>query len=52
MLTLYRKRKKKTNVKKLVKWQNKELKEYVKEKLNMGWSPEQISERLKKTYSE
>lgn len=41
-------RKKKTNKKKLEKWQNNNLKKYVEERLNAGWSPEQIAGRLKK----
>jgi len=40
-------RKKKTNVRKLEKWQNVALKEYVEERLKEGWSPEQISGVLK-----
>jgi len=40
-------RKKKTNVRKLEKWQNVALKEYVEERLKEGWSPEQISGALK-----
>ena len=40
-------RKKKTNVRKLEKWQNVALKEYVEDKLKEGWSPEQISGVLK-----
>jgi len=39
-------RRKKTNVRKLEKWQNEKLKEYVKEKLKEGWSPEEIAGRL------
>jgi len=41
-------RKRKTNVRKLEKWQNKELKEYVIEQLEEGWSPEEIAGRLEK----
>jgi len=40
-------RKKKTNVRKLEKWQNEQLKEYVEKKLKDGWSPEEIAGRLK-----
>lgn len=40
-------RKKKTNIRKLEKWQNQSLKEYVEEKLKFGWSPEQIAGTLK-----
>lgn len=40
-------RKKKTNIRKLKKWQNILLKEYVEEKLKEGWSPEQVSGVLK-----
>ena len=41
-------RRKKTNKRKLEKWQNEKLKEFVEELLNDGWSPEEISGRLKK----
>lgn len=41
-------RKKKTNKKKLEKWENNNLKNYVEERLNAGWSPEEIAGRLKK----
>ena len=41
-------RSKKTNVRKLDKLKNLELLNYVKEKLKEGWSPEQISGRIKK----
>ena len=40
-------RKKNTNKRKLEKWENKKLKEYVEEMLEKGWSPEQIGGRLK-----
>lgn len=40
-------RKKITNKRKLEKYENQELVNYVKEKLNENWSPEQISGRLK-----
>ena len=40
-------RKQKTNKRKLEKYENKELVNYVKEKLKESWSPEQISGRLK-----
>ena len=40
-------RKKNTNKKKLDKYENKKLKEYVEEKLGDGWSPEQIEGVLK-----
>ena len=40
-------RKKNTNKKKLEKWENKKLKEYVRKMLEEGWSPEQIDGRLK-----
>lgn len=40
-------RRKKTNKRKLEKWQNEKLVDYVKEKLNEGWSPEEIAGRLK-----
>lgn len=39
-------RKKKTNKRKLEKWQNEKLTEYVKELLEDGWSPEEIAGRL------
>ncbi len=41
-------RKKKTNKRKLEKWQNEKLKEFVMELLEDGWSPDEISGRLKK----
>jgi len=41
-------RKKKTNKRKLEKWQNEKLTEYVKGLLDDGWSPEEIAGRLKK----
>jgi IS30 family transposase len=41
-------RKKKTNKRKLEKWQNEKLTEYVKGLLDEGWSPEEIAGRLKK----
>jgi transposase, IS30 family len=40
-------RKKKTNKRKLEKWQNEQLKQYVEDRLNDGWSPEAIAGRLK-----
>ncbi len=40
-------RKSKTNVRKLDKCGNEKLKEYVIDRLNDGWSPEEISGRLK-----
>ena len=40
-------RKKKTNKRKLEKWQNKKLAKYVKRQLDDGWSPEEIAGRLK-----
>lgn len=40
-------RKKKTNVRKLEKWQNEKLRTFVEAKLQEGWSPEQIAGRLK-----
>jgi IS30 family transposase len=40
-------RKKITNKRKLEKYENQELVNYVKEKLNENWSPEQIDGRLK-----
>lgn len=42
-----RRRRKKTNKRKLEKWQNEKLVEYVKGLLNEGWSPEEIAGRLK-----
>ena len=39
-------RKKKTNLRKLEKWQNEKLKEYVEKQLRDGWSPEEIAGRL------
>jgi len=41
-------RKKKTNTRKLEKWQNEKLTKYVKGLLEDGWSPEEIAGRLKK----
>lgn len=41
-------RRKKTNVRKLEKWQNEKLAKYVKLLLLDGWSPEEIAGRLKK----
>jgi IS30 family transposase len=41
-------RRKKTNKRKLEKWQNKKLTEYVKGLLEDGWSPDEIAGRLKK----
>jgi len=41
-------RRKKTNKRKLEKWQNEKLKEFVEKLLNDGWSPEEIAGRLKK----
>lgn len=41
-------RKKKTNKRKLEKWQNAKLAEYVKQQLDDGWSPEEVAGRLKK----
>lgn len=40
-------RKKKTNKRKLEKWQNEKLTEYVTRLLKDGWSPEEIAGRLK-----
>jgi len=40
-------RKRKTNKRKLEKWQNEKLKKYVEDNLNAGWSPEEIAGRLK-----
>lgn len=40
-------RRKKTNTRKLEKWQNEKLTEYVKVLLEDGWSPEEIAGRLK-----
>jgi transposase, IS30 family len=40
-------RKKKTNRRKLEKWQNEKLKKYVEKNLSEGWSPEEIAGRLK-----
>jgi IS30 family transposase len=40
-------RKKKTNKRKLDKWQNEKLKKYVETNLNEGWSPEEIAGKLK-----
>lgn len=41
-------RKKKTNKRKLEKWQNEKLASYVKQQLDDGWSPEEVAGRLKK----
>jgi len=41
-------RRKKTNKRKLEKWQNEKLTAYVKGLLDDGWSPEEIAGRLKK----
>lgn len=40
-------RKRKTNKRKLEKWQNEKLTKYVKELLEDGWSPDEIAGRLK-----
>lgn len=40
-------RKRKTNVRKLEKWQNVALRDYVEEKLSHGWSPDEIAGVLK-----
>ncbi len=40
-------RAKKTNVRKLEKWQNNDLRIYVEKRLREGWSPEEIAGRLK-----
>jgi transposase, IS30 family len=40
-------RRKKTNKRKLEKWQNEKLTKYVKQRLDDGWSPEEIAGRLK-----
>lgn len=40
-------RKRKTNKRKLEKWQNDKLANYVEDRLNEGWSPEEIAGRLK-----
>lgn len=40
-------RRKKTNKRKLEKWQNKKLTEYVTKLLDNGWSPDEIAGRLK-----
>ncbi|MDH4330826.1 MAG: IS30 family transposase [Candidatus Moranbacteria bacterium] len=40
-------RKRKTNKRKLEKWQNVKLKEYVINRLEDGWSPDEIAGRLK-----
>ena len=45
-------RSKKTNIKKLDKAKNIRLKEFVEEKLNLDWSPEQISSHLKENVVE
>lgn len=41
-------RRKKTNKRKLEKWQNEKLAKYVAKQLEDGWSPEEIAGRLKK----
>lgn len=41
-------RRKKTNKRKLEKWQNEKLKEFVERLLNDSWSPDEIAGRLKK----
>jgi transposase, IS30 family len=41
-------RKKNTNKRKLEKWENKELIEYVRGQIGDGWSPEEVAGRLKK----
>jgi IS30 family transposase len=43
-----KRRRRKTNKRKLEKWQNEKLAEYVKRQLNDGWSPEEIAGRLRK----
>ena len=43
-----RRRRGKTNTRKLEKWQNEKLTEYVAKLLHEGWSPEEIAGRLKK----
>lgn len=40
-------RRKKTNKRKLEKWQNEKLTEYVRTLLDDGWSPEEVAGRLK-----
>ncbi|MDD3487590.1 MAG: IS30 family transposase [Candidatus Moranbacteria bacterium] len=40
-------RRKKTNKRKLEKWQNEKLAEYVKRQIREGWSPEEVAGRLK-----
>jgi len=42
-----KRRRKKTNKRKLEKWQNEKLTKYVTAQLNEGWSPDEISGRLK-----
>jgi len=42
-----KRRRKKTNKRKLEKWQNEKLARYVKRQINEGWSPEEIAGRLK-----
>jgi IS30 family transposase len=42
-----KRRRGKTNKRKLEKWQNERLKDYVKKRLDDGWSPEEIAGRLK-----
>lgn len=44
-----KRRKKNTNKRKLDKWQNVKLKEWVETQLQEGWSPEEISGRLGQT---
>lgn len=39
-------RKKKTNIRKLEKWRNVKLKEFVENEIQEGWSPEEIAGRL------
>jgi IS30 family transposase len=43
-----KRRRKKTNKRKLEKWQNEKLAEYVTQEIEDGWSPEEIAGRLKK----
>lgn len=40
-------RKKKTNKRKLEKWQNEKLTDYVTKQIEEGWSPEEVAGRLK-----
>lgn len=42
-----KRRRKKTNVRKLEKWQNVDLRDYVEQQLQEGWSPEEIAGRLR-----